>query len=286
MKKYTLLLLVLLLTGNARAQQYEKNILGVRAGLNVSKLTVSVEDMRISTGWRTGFHFAVSDQVLLTRRLPLYLETGVDFSSRGGKIALAQYGEVYQATPRPFYLQVPLLFNYHFNIRNLLTIQPFAGIYGGVGLRGRMEFDNLGKEELFGDPGNALPAGFRGPGGRRIRRETHLSGHQLRHRLHEPVQERIVLQLRIPDPGDRNTQRLPFRDDRLQFLNGNPSDTSGTHLRDASRFFLALLPAVFILQIRCFIENTRYSGAHSKTFSIFGVPFRTGDGENNLIIFN
>lgn len=153
MKNYTLLLLVLLLTGSARAQQPEKNILGVRAGLNVSKLTVSVEDMRISTGWRTGFHFAVSDQVLLTRRLPLYLETGVDFSSRGGKIALAQYGEVYQATPRPFYLQVPLLFNYHFNIRNLLTIQPFAGIYGGVGLRGRMEFDDLGKEELFGDRG-------------------------------------------------------------------------------------------------------------------------------------
>lgn len=85
MKKYTLLLLVLLLTGNARAQQYEKNILGVRAGLNVSKLTVSVEDMRISTGWRTGFHFAVSDQVLLTRRLPLYLETGVDFRAAAAK---------------------------------------------------------------------------------------------------------------------------------------------------------------------------------------------------------
>ena len=153
MKKYTLILLVLLLTWNARAQQPEKNILGVRAGFNVSKLAVSVEDMGISTGWRTGFHFAVSDQVLLTQRLPLYLETGVDFSSRGGKIALAQYGEVYRTTPRPFYLQVPLLFNYHFNIRNLLTIQPFAGIYGGVGLRGRMEFDDLGKEELFGDRG-------------------------------------------------------------------------------------------------------------------------------------
>lgn len=153
MKKYTLILFVLLLAGNARAQQYEKNILGVRAGLNVSKLAVSAEDMRLSTGWRTGFHFAVSDQVLLTRKLPLYLETGVDFSSRGGKIALAQYGEVYRTTPRPFYLQVPLLVNCHFNVRDLLTIQPFAGIYGGVGLRGRMEFDYLGKEELFGDRG-------------------------------------------------------------------------------------------------------------------------------------
>ena len=153
MKRYALILLVLLLAGSVRAQQREKNILGVRAGLNVSKLAVSAEDMPISIGWRTGFRFAVSDQVLLTWKLPLYRFAGVDFSSRGGKIALAQYGEVYRTTPRPFYLQVPLLINCHFNVRDLLTIQPFAGIYGGVGLRGRIEFDYLGTEELFGDRG-------------------------------------------------------------------------------------------------------------------------------------
>ena len=118
MKRYALILLVLLLAGSVRAQQREKNILGVRAGLNISKLAVSAEDMPISIGWRTGFRFAVSDQVLLTRKLPLYLETGVDFSSRGGKIALAPYGEVYRTTPRPFYLQVPLLVNCHFNVRD------------------------------------------------------------------------------------------------------------------------------------------------------------------------
>ena len=93
MKRYALILLVLLLAGSVRAQQREKNILGVRAGLNISKLAVSAEDMPISIGWRTGFRFAVSDQVLLTRKLPLYLETGVDVSSRGGKSALSQYGE-------------------------------------------------------------------------------------------------------------------------------------------------------------------------------------------------
>ena len=71
MKRYALILLVLLLAGSARAQQREKNILGVRAGLNVSKLAVSAEDMPISIGWRTGFRFTVSDQVLLTRKLPL-----------------------------------------------------------------------------------------------------------------------------------------------------------------------------------------------------------------------
>ena len=59
MKRYALILLVLLLAGSVRAQQREKNILGVRAGLNVSKLAVSAEDMPISIGWRPGFRFAV-----------------------------------------------------------------------------------------------------------------------------------------------------------------------------------------------------------------------------------
>ena len=153
MKKVLLIVAAILLANAVSAQNHEKNILGVRAGVNVSTCDISIEDVRINTGSRAGFHFAVTDQILLHRSLPLYLETGVDFSSRGGKIALAQYGEVYRTTPRPFYLQVPLLVNCHFNVRNLLTIQPFAGIYGGVGLRGRMEFDYLGTEELFGDRG-------------------------------------------------------------------------------------------------------------------------------------
>ena len=36
MKRYAFILLVLLSAGAVRAQRYEKNILGVRAGVNVS----------------------------------------------------------------------------------------------------------------------------------------------------------------------------------------------------------------------------------------------------------
>ena len=70
MKRYAFILLVLLSAGAVRAQRYEKNILGVRAGVNVSTCAISIEDVRINTGSRAGFHFAVTDQILLHRSLP------------------------------------------------------------------------------------------------------------------------------------------------------------------------------------------------------------------------
>jgi hypothetical protein len=49
MKRYAFILLVLLSAGAVRAQRYEKNILGVRAGVNVSTCAISIEDVRINT---------------------------------------------------------------------------------------------------------------------------------------------------------------------------------------------------------------------------------------------
>ena len=144
MKRYAFILLVLLSAGAVRAQRYEKNILGVRAGVNVSTCDISIEDVRINTGSRAGFHFAVTDQILLHRSLPLYLETGVDFSSRGGKLSGVSF--------RPSYLQIPVLVNYHFNIKDIVTIQPFAGLYYGLGIGGKMKA-NGEKDDIFGDDG-------------------------------------------------------------------------------------------------------------------------------------
>lgn len=152
MKRYAFILLVLLSAGAVRAQRYEKNILGVRAGVNVSTCDISIEDVRINTGSRAGFHFAVTDQILLHRSLPLYLETGIGFSSRGGRAAAEIYGDIYNMTMRPFYMQVPLLVNYHFHIRDLLTIQPFAGLYYGLGIGGKVKVGDE-KGDIFGDEG-------------------------------------------------------------------------------------------------------------------------------------
>ena len=152
MKRYAFILLVLLSAGAVRAQRYEKNILGVRAGVNVSTCDISIEDVRINTGSRAGFHFAVTDQILLHRSLPLYLETGIGFSSRGGRAAAEIYGDIYNMTMRPFYMQAPLLVNYHFHIKDIVTIQPFAGLYYGLGIGGKVKVGDE-KGDIFGDEG-------------------------------------------------------------------------------------------------------------------------------------
>lgn len=160
MKKYAPILLVLLLAGNVRAQQYEKNILGVRAGLNVAWMTASSDDASGSTNGRAGVRISVSDQILLSRRLPLYIETGVDFSSRGGRFKIEGYDygpssattePAYQnVSLRPMYLQIPLLISYRFSIRSRFTVRPFLGVCYGVGMGGRIK---VGKSTtaLFGD---------------------------------------------------------------------------------------------------------------------------------------
>ena len=144
MKKTLLILTALLLANAVSAQNHEKNILGVRAGLNLSSYSVSEGGISLSTDSRASFHIAVTDQILLSERLPFYFETGLAFSSRGGKIA--------GASLRPSYIQIPALINYHFNIRDIVTIQPFAGLYYGLGIGGKVKSDGE-KFDIFGDEG-------------------------------------------------------------------------------------------------------------------------------------
>lgn len=144
MKKTLLILAALLLANALRAQNYEKNILGVRAGLNLSSLSASAGRVSASTDSRAAFHVAVTDQILLCRTLPLYFETGLTFSSRGGKVDDVSF--------RPAYLQIPVLINYHFNIRDVVSIQPFAGLYYGIGIGGKVKAGSE-KGDIFGDKG-------------------------------------------------------------------------------------------------------------------------------------
>lgn len=151
MKKTFLILAAMLLANAVSAQNYEKNILGVRAGLNLSSLTASAGGTSVSTDSRAAFHVAVTDQILLCRTLPFYLETGLAFSSRGGKVDEASF--------RPSYLQIPVLINYHFNIKDIVSIQPFAGIYYGIGVGGKVKEGNE-KGDIFGDNGGFKRSDF------------------------------------------------------------------------------------------------------------------------------
>lgn len=129
MKKLLLLLFALAVTGGARAQRPEKNLLGVRAGLEIAYIRASGDYVHGTTDPRTGFRLGVTDQVLLWRGMPLYLETGVHFASRGGRLEGTSF--------RPMYLQIPLLATWRFRLGTHTRIRPFAGIVYGVGIGGK-----------------------------------------------------------------------------------------------------------------------------------------------------
>ena len=144
MKRYLLLLCAVLLTGAVRAQRLEKNLLGVRAGLELSYIRATGEYVYGTTNPRTGFRLGVSDQVLLWRGIPLYVETGVHFSSRGGRFNGASF--------RPMYLQLPLLATWRFRLGGRVSIRPYAGVCYDVGIGGKARTPE-GWDDLFGRSG-------------------------------------------------------------------------------------------------------------------------------------
>lgn len=144
MKRYLLLLCAVLLTGAVRAQRLEKNLLGVRAGLELSYIRATGEYVYGTTNPRSGFRFGVSDQVLLWRGIPLYVETGVHFSSRGGRFNGVSF--------RPMYLQLPLLATWRFRLGERVSIRPYAGVCYDVGIGGKARTSE-GWDDLFGSSG-------------------------------------------------------------------------------------------------------------------------------------
>ncbi len=147
---------IVAVAGSANAQDYQKNILGVRAGMNISKITASNGGMSASTSSLVGFNIGVSDQFLLLKSKPLYLETGLYFSTKGGKvnynIETEGGGYDYSTKMTPMYLQIPLLINYHFAINDKFSVQPAVGAYYAFGICGKVKEDGE-KENIFSKNG-------------------------------------------------------------------------------------------------------------------------------------
>lgn len=140
MKKILIFVLYAATVLPAAAQKYKANIFGIRGGLNASMLTTNLGNglysyRRAKLGWIAG----VSDQILLSRRTPFYLETGLYLSNKGGG-----YRYIDAATSRTVnimygatYLQVPLKINYHFWTGDI-TLEPYFGFHYSHGLWGRV----------------------------------------------------------------------------------------------------------------------------------------------------
>ena len=89
---------VVMMASSAFAQNFEKNIYGVRAGMNVANMSVQ----GLSPSSKVGFHVAGVYQRLLMESQPLYLETGLQISQKGFKMEFLGGKQ----TVNPLYLEM------------------------------------------------------------------------------------------------------------------------------------------------------------------------------------
>lgn len=140
MKKLLLALAgVAMFAGNAMAQDYEKNIYGVRAGLNVANISAD----GYSFNSKAGFHVSGVYQRLLTPSMPLYLETGLSISQKGCG------GSMSEVKLNAMYLQVPILVNYKFYLGEKFVLYPSAGFYYALGLGGKCKTNFYAADDAY-----------------------------------------------------------------------------------------------------------------------------------------
>ena len=88
----------------------------------------------------------VTDQVLLSRKIPFYFETGLNFIAKGYEIRGFD-----DSNTRFNYLQLPVVVNYHMAVNKYVTIEPAVGFYYAIGLAGKRKFDDGTISKVFAD---------------------------------------------------------------------------------------------------------------------------------------
>lgn len=142
MKKLFLTLLCAVLTAGAvSAQEYQKHVFGVRAGLNFANVSFD----GISPESKAGFHLGGSYQYLFTDRMPLYLETGLQITQKGFKHDSSSW------KCNAFYFEIPVLVTYKFEVADDIRLLPAGGFYYGFGFAGKTKMGS--KSDTFGSDG-------------------------------------------------------------------------------------------------------------------------------------
>lgn len=116
MKKFILCLLAVAAGMSAFGQG---RVMGVRAGLNVTSIDLSAGSNSFSFDSRASYNVGFAYQQPLLRALPLYLETGLYLTGRGGAVNVADFGFGFdeelsgKVKFNMLYLQVPVVVSWH-----------------------------------------------------------------------------------------------------------------------------------------------------------------------------
>lgn len=109
---------------------------GLRLGLTVS--TVSSDDNRLDGGSaQTGLNIGGVIGFQLSSSTPLYLESGLSYTEKGGKGNFEGNKFTYSLN----YLELPIVVKYKYvfdSIDDRFSLQPFAGGYLAMGIEGKV----------------------------------------------------------------------------------------------------------------------------------------------------
>lgn len=115
---------------------------GLRLGLNAASVRSEANALN-GTSMKAGLNLGLVGGVQLSYRTPLFFETGLFYSQKGGKSSnvVTSGGRTSKFTYNLDYLQVPLLLKYKHMVdwRSRVTIEPFVGAFVGVGVGGNIK---------------------------------------------------------------------------------------------------------------------------------------------------
>lgn len=135
MKKLFLLIAVAAMSLTAGAQTLEW---GVHAGLNVASQRLSVDGASVSPDSHAQFQAGFSLAARMSNDLPIYLQTGLDFTGRGC--------ESQGASDNLYYLQLPVTASYYVNVGRIVSIRPYVGLYYALGLFSNAKVEGKAQE--------------------------------------------------------------------------------------------------------------------------------------------
>ena len=107
---------------------------GFRFGLSASHVNSDAPDLNGSTS-KTGLNAGVVVGVQLAPQAPLFFETGLLYSEKGGKGKLN--GDKFSIGLN--YLEVPLVLKYSAQVAPATAVEPFVGGYVGCGIGGKVK---------------------------------------------------------------------------------------------------------------------------------------------------
>ena len=122
---------------------WHRYYVGLRVGLNASHVS-SDSPLLDGSSMKSGLNIGIAAGTQLTYRAPLFIESGLYYSQKGGKSDSGGNGKF---TYDLNYLEVPLIIKYKHFVGNQTSIQPYAGGYLAVATDGQIK--NYGTRTAF-----------------------------------------------------------------------------------------------------------------------------------------